>query len=294
MKKKILLVFLCLITSIQLVKGAEKEYQTYAQGTEVNVYLNANNDTKAFYVLTDEGKNSDTITLFMKEYVGVSKFYEDLSVSEDHPCTYETSDLKKNLESMTASWTNAIERRLITYDELLSIDGVFLSPTGLTYYVSSDSMAFCKTSGDNSVGPNANCYWTMSTDESADNQIYLVAAGIPNVYSGNGYIRSDSCTVMDNDVTIDELDTEDDSFGGLYVKPVIKIKKEYIVDYSDPSSDSENTLTDNQQTNTDNQQTNTDTNPETGVTYILIVLLLLVIALIGVIYFYNKRKQKEQ
>lgn len=194
-------------------KSLPIEYSSYHIGDKVNVKLNSEL-VKSFYVIADSEKSDSSVTLIADESIGFGPFN-----SEDKKnAVYKDSLIEKKLNDLTKEWTNVTSKRLITYDELIntgetetkefdSCDEDGCQKLKLTFIKSSSWLIKDKTD-----------FWTM-TEFPSDEDISSVAY-IVNGISGEIYV---STTYLTDDASEEDFNT----FG---IKPVIVIKKDFIVE----------------------------------------------------------------
>lgn len=203
MKKMIFvsLFSLVLILGVNSVQ-AKEQYSSYNKGDKITVNVN-DNDKLDFYVIENSGSDTDKVTAIYESTLGDSVRFEP---SADG---YEGSGVQKKLNELTSSWSNVINKRLLTADEVIpgielkkSVDEFLKEPSYLC-----SSKAFS--------------YWLSDTvkDEETD---YLLTFSITRVPDRNGS-GDYSCNLFPEASGDSVFST---TLAG--VRPVITVSKEHV------------------------------------------------------------------
>lgn len=191
MKKKNILIYgLFLLVLFVIDTNVEaKTYTTYKNGDEITVKLNDNEKSK-FYVMEDK---DDKVVAVYEDVLG------DMIAFGASENGYEGSEVQKSLNSLTASWSNAIEKRLVKVSEIIGENNL--------------SSNYSKEFKTPSYFCNGKNYWLMDTYKE-ETEEYIVPFDV-NYWISYCHIAARA----DND----EIKTKS------YIRPVITVSKDYVI-----------------------------------------------------------------
>lgn len=233
MKKRLIIIMMIIICILGLGynlflqnQDNDDAFKIYNIGDKVTVEL-SQNIKGDFYVLKKSSSSEENVTLFAEKNIGTSAFNNDYSDGNE----YNGSLIENKLNDLTKLWTNVIEKRLITVEEIEN--------TGLTEritenrciqddcpqeytYIKKNSFLLYPLSNDESLNE---IYWTMTKVDSSDN-----TTGNTNRYVY--YVDLSGC--IDNHIvgymTGSQWNEDGTFFENFGIRPVITISKEYIND----------------------------------------------------------------
>lgn len=203
--KKIIFVSLfslVLILGVNSVQ-AKEQYSSYNKGDKITVNVN-DSDKLDFYVIENSGSDSDKVTAIYESA------FDDYVKFKPSANGYEGSGVQKKLNELTSSWSNVINKRLLTADEVIpgielkkSVDEFLKEPS----YLCNEKIF---------------TYWLSDTVKDEESGGYILTFTIsyfPDRNSSDGY----SCNLFPGASGDSDFSTSSSK-----VRPVITVSKKYV------------------------------------------------------------------